>query len=294
MRRIHAAGVALLLHLFAATAPLVARSDATAQAIAFDANPDGAVVVPVLVDGSGPFRFLLDTGSSHSTIADTLASRLGFRAVAKAEVASAAGRVMRPVVRLDRISLGPAERDGILASVLPSAQLQALGARVEGVLGQDFLSGLDYTLDYRGGRLSWDAGPVIGTPGTRLALTPAGGRFLVELPQGRDHQAVRFVPDSGAASLVVFARSGRQRLTLQPLEGQARMSGLAGQRLVDRAVVPVLHVGDATLHNEPAVIVDWRTHVDTVASEGDGLLPLHRFARVSFSARERCMVVQGW
>jgi Aspartyl protease len=37
----------------------------------------GRVVVPVLVDGRGPFRFVIDTGASHSTISPRLVRTLG-------------------------------------------------------------------------------------------------------------------------------------------------------------------------------------------------------------------------
>ena len=37
----------------------------------------GRVVVPVMVNGRGPFRFVVDTGANHSTISTRLAKRLG-------------------------------------------------------------------------------------------------------------------------------------------------------------------------------------------------------------------------
>jgi hypothetical protein len=281
------------LHFFAAASPAVAGSDAGPGGIAFDPDADGAVVVPVHVDGAGPFKFIVDTGSSHSTVSDTLAARLALRAVAKAEIMSAAGQIMRPVVRLGRTTAGEASRDGIQASVLPSADLQALGRGVDGILGQDFLSAFDYTLDYRRGRLTWDARAIDGRPDARLVLTPDGGRFLVELPQGAGRGVVRLVPDSGSAALVIFRRSGLrgQPLLLRSHKGQARITGVAGERTVDRAVVQVLRVGDLVLHNEPAVLVSGATSAGVRA---DGLLPLHRFALVSFSARDRSLVVDGW
>ena len=61
------------------------------------------------------------------------------------------------------------------------------------------------------------------------------------------------------------------------------MRGVSGDRIVDRAVVRELRVGDLVLQNEPAVVVDDREGGGTQA---DGLLPLHHFARVSFHARE--------
>src|SRR6266571_4156589 len=37
----------------------------------------GRVVVPVMINGHGPFRFIVDTGANHSTISPGLARELG-------------------------------------------------------------------------------------------------------------------------------------------------------------------------------------------------------------------------
>jgi predicted aspartyl protease len=292
MRSLRVVNLLWCLHVFAAAVPLVARSDVDADVIAFDVDGQGAVVVPVRVDGAGPFMFLLDTGSTHSAIGDTLAASLGIRAVAKAEIMSAAGHVLRPVARLGRMTVGGAARDGILASVLPSADLDAFGGGIDGVIGQDFLSVFDFTLDYRHGRLTWEAAPAPDKPGDRLALTWDAGRFVVELPQGSG-RSIRLVPDTGSASLVIFDRPGTQaaQLPMRNMRAQARMSSIAGTRTVSRAVVQALRIGDVVLRDEPAVVVDG---AGSGGTQVDGLLPLHRFARVSFSAGERCLVVAGW
>jgi hypothetical protein len=279
------------LHLFAAAFPAVTPPGEDAGVTPFKLDQDGAVVVPVSVGGAGPFPFLIDTGSSHTAIADALMTRLGLPAVAKAAVVSASGQSMQPVVRLESTAVGGAVRDGLLASVLPSSTFAALGADVQGVLGQDFLATFDYTLDYTRRELTWKAEAGSGTPAARLSLTPDAGRFLVALPQGAGRGVVRLVPDSGSAALVIFDRArkvSKGALRLFPAEGRARMNSVSGDRVVDRAVVRDLRVGDLVLHNEPAVVVDDR---ESGGTQADGLLPLHHFARVSFHARERCLSI---
>ena len=274
------------LHFFAAAAPAVTR--ATAGDIAFDADDNGAVVVPVRIDGQGPFRFIVDTGSSHSAIGDALAQRLGLAAVAKAEILSAAGQSMYPVVRVGRIAAGGSAQDGLLVSVLPSAELKRVGRSVDGVLGQDFLSALDYTIDYRHSRLTWAAADTTELPAARLSLALERGRLIATLPQGAGRAPVRIVPDSGSASLVIFRGSASpDALSLKRVGGQVNLRGVAGERSVDRAVVPVLRIGDLVWRDEPAVVVDGAAS----SADTDGLLPLHRFARVSFNARERCLLI---
>src|SRR2546430_7693129 len=37
----------------------------------------GRVIAPVMIDGKGPYRFIIDTGASHTTISPKLAAALG-------------------------------------------------------------------------------------------------------------------------------------------------------------------------------------------------------------------------
>ena len=86
-----------------------------------------------------------------------------------------------------------------------------LGDGISGVLGQDFLSQFNYTLDYR----TFDGCRGTTTDqiekGVRLALEPSRGRFLVQLAPGHDAAEcpVRLVPDSGANGVVLFAGTER-------------------------------------------------------------------------------------
>jgi Aspartyl protease len=289
MAKLHIINLLWFLHCFAAPSPAVTLDDATA--VRFDVDEDGAVAVAAMVNGAGPFRFLVDTGSSHTAIGDALARRLGLQAVAKAEITSVAGHSMRPVVRLGRTAVGSAAREGILASVLPSAELGRLGGDVEGVLGQDFLGNFDYTIDYLHGRLTWTADGETSEPAARLTLMPEGGRFLATLSQGAGRGVVRLVPDTGSAALVIFAQGtggGAGALRLLPARGQARLRGVAGERTVERAFVQALRVGGLVMNNEPALVLE---RPGSTGGQADGLLPLHRFARVSFNARERCLLI---
>jgi hypothetical protein len=278
-------------YLFAGASPAVTTTVADAAVVRFKLDDKGAVVVPVRINEAGPFPFLIDTGSSHSAISDFLSTDLHLTAVAKAEVVSASGQSVRPVAQLASTAVGGAVRGGLLASVLPSATLVSLGAGIQGVLGQDFLATFDYTLDYRRRELSWGPETTSEAPGARLLMTPDAGRFLVSLPQGSGRGVLRLVPDTGSAALVIFERVRKEpagTLELLPAKGQARMTGVSGNRTVDRAVVRALRVGDLVLHNEPAVIVNDREGGGTQA---DGLLPLHGFARVSFHAREQWLSI---
>jgi hypothetical protein len=69
-----------------------------------------------------------------------------------------------------------------------------------------------------------------------------------------------------------------------------RVSTLVGDSAARRVIVKALLVGPATLWDLPAARV---ALPEGTTEDGDGLLPLSLFARVSFHHREGYMVVQS-
>ena len=56
----------------------------------------GGVLVPVMLNGMGPFRLLLDTGATHSSVSADVAHAIGARVVATTTVTTST--VTRPLV----------------------------------------------------------------------------------------------------------------------------------------------------------------------------------------------------
>jgi predicted aspartyl protease len=237
-----------------------ATADPTRPAVPLIIDDRGGIFVQVLVNGRGPFRFILDTGASRSIVADDLARELGAPVVAKSEVVTSAGSDVRLVVRLASVSLASAQADALLAPVVPAANLAQLGRSVRGLLGQDFLSAFNYTLDYRRARLTWDEPLACGAAGT-VPLIAAEGRFVAAV-EGEKGTPLRLVPDSGAEVAVLFRQAA-------PVPSLSRV-----------------RVGSATLRDLRPVVVDRDDE------NADGLLPLHGFGSVSFAARGACLVAR--
>jgi hypothetical protein len=258
--------------------------------VPFRLGEDGAVVVPVVIDGREPVPFLLDTGSNGSAVFEGLAKELALAPVAKTSLVTPVGSQSRVMVRLGRVSLGDAQALDILASVIPAFQLDVAGAAIQGILGQDFLSGFNFTLDYKRRRILWTAPGERVSAGdeVRLTLRRSEGRFLVELPQEGD-RIVRFVPDSGTNGLVVFDRPGAWTLPSDPVRQRYEVSDLSGRRLVETRRIRALRIGHLTLRDQVAAVV---RRPQSTASESDGLLPLHLFSSVTFETREGYLVIR--
>ena len=244
-------------------------------------------IIGVRVNGEGPFPFILDTGSTHSSIGAELARTLGAPAVAKTTVTSSLGQHVEPVVNLESLQLGPATMINVLATEVPD---EGLGNKrdVRGVIGQDVLGNLVYTVDFAARRVDWN--PDLGARSPLLPtlnLRSARGRFLAELPQA--HSTLWLVPDSGAETLVLYERPEVQLPPLVRHRGLAWLSTLSDRKAVETVQVSRLLVGDANLTDVPALLVK---RDDGDASLGDGLLPLAMFARVTFDGPGGLLIVE--
>jgi hypothetical protein len=128
--------------------------------------------------------------------------------VAKTAVLTSTRREWRPVVRLDLTTVGTARSENLLASVAPPQQLSVIARGVEGIIGQDFLFELNFTLDYRRRRLTWNDGGTFES-GARVPLVAREGRYLVQIDPDNAGQPMLLVPDSGSNGIVIFSRAAR-------------------------------------------------------------------------------------
>jgi predicted aspartyl protease len=254
----------------------------------FDLSDEGAIVVPVMVEGQGPFRFLLDTGASQSVVAERLALRLGLKSEAMTLMLTPGGeRVIQHVSRVATLQVGPVHAVDLLMTRLVGDLLKA-ARDVDGIVGQDVLARSTYTIDYRRRAVVWHADGAI-PDGTRLRLDLIDGRAIVSLPRGTSARGVlRMIPDTGADGIVLFAGPGRALPSVTPLDiGLLRT--VSGVQLVRRVLLERFSAGQIELGDVIASVVERR---DTRGIDGDGLLPLHMFSAVTFDVAHGVLVLQ--
>ena len=272
--------------------PVLAGSvgtESTAERVPMRVSENGRATVRLTINGDGPYVFVVDTGSNRTAVTSRLAARLGLRAVAATAVVTSTSAATGAVIELDEVTVGAVTRRALPAAVLPENAQAAIGRDADGLLGQDFLKGQDYTLDYGRGRLVWNDRAGGDRDAVRLALREDEGRWLVALPQdASDRHPLWFVPDSGAQSIVLFDRGAAQRLPLSPLAGVFTLSTVLGSSNARASLVGVLRVGALLLRDQPAIVIDRR---EPDAPAGDGLLPLSAFARVTFLCAEQALIV---
>jgi predicted aspartyl protease len=285
MRLFWAAALMGLAVMSSLSAPASADGRAPA-ATRLASGPRGEPVVAVTLNGAGPFLFVLDTGSTHTSIAETLAASLGMVPVAKTTVTSSAGQTAALVFHIERLEVGPVAARQVLASGVAGPGLDRSG-RIRGVLGQDVLADHRYTIDFAGRWIAWGLDALDAWPGSvSLPLSPQQARFIVELPQA--DTVLRLVPDSGSEGLVLYRRPDHRVPGLTGTSETVWLDTLSGRAPARRVSLRELRVGPLSLRDTPAVLVD--LHADG-ASDADGLLPLHLFDRVTFDGRRRLLVL---
>ena len=111
----------------------------------------GRIWAPVLINGRGPFRMVLDTGASHSAITALVALALGIPTDRSPPVIlrGVTGFATVPTIRVDTLSVGDIAVDQTILPIVPDA----LGG-AEGVLGSEGLVGKRILIDFRHDRIN--------------------------------------------------------------------------------------------------------------------------------------------
>ena len=242
------------------------------------------LIVPVTVDGTGPYPFLLDTGATRSLVDETLADHLRLPRAGVVAHETAVASDSATLVR-GALTLGGVQGDGTLIRASLDS-LADLDPRPRGVVGQDLLRLANWWIDYRSASLVEDADGAVGDGdlGERLTVYWHDDRPAIDtlLPdQGR----LRLVLDSAASAPVLF----RAVQTGDDLRGagSATLTTLDGPTAVPVASVGPLRAGRASIPRVDAALLG---QTATPRRE-DGLLPTALFQAIYFDNRTGMVVL---
>src|SRR6202140_4370527 len=115
------------------------------------------ILLPVQVNGGGPFDFILDTGAGTSLLSSDLAKQLGVKIIGSKEGQSAGGKVSVSLAKVDSLAVGKAKLDDVDVGIVDLGQIgKTIGARIDGDLGHNFLKYFRITIDYRDCEIRFD------------------------------------------------------------------------------------------------------------------------------------------
>ncbi len=214
------------------------------------------MTVPVMIDGKGPYPFVVDTGADRTVVSRELADHLDLKDGDSATMHSMTGVGPVRTVRVPTLEVGGGRNDDFNA---PALAEQHLGAK--GLLGVDSLQGRRVEMDFRRGTFSVadsksrevrDRDTIVVTARSRY-----GQLVLVDCDVGGT--AVTVIIDSGAqhsiGNLALRRMLDKRRLVRDFVP--TTITDVTGTSMpAELAAVKAMRVGGFTITNVTVAFVD--------------------------------------
>jgi predicted aspartyl protease len=138
------------------SSPTLSREQSLLFALPTTHDHIGRVVVEAMVNGKGPYRFIVDTGATHSTITPDLAHALGLKPAEASTfvVNGITGTAQVSAVMLDKLQTGNLVMDGLLVPVVWAP----LMAGADGIFGAAGLTEDSLSVDFQRNRVEISGG----------------------------------------------------------------------------------------------------------------------------------------
>lgn len=109
-----------------------------------------ALIVPVFINGQGPYDFILDTGATLTCVAEVTSKELNLpaRPLSLGYGVGVGGGGRLRIVQIDSLGVGTAYATELPACTLDLSVMAPTGIRVHGLLGLNFLRNFNVSLDF--------------------------------------------------------------------------------------------------------------------------------------------------
>lgn len=240
----------------AAQAPIIDRETITDE-IPIGSDGGDRMTVDVSVGGTGPYRFLVDTGSERTVISRQLARRLQLEGGRAAVLHSVVGRNAVETVFIPELKVSSK-----VISVVDAPALEASSIGADGMLGIDSLKSQRVLFDFKAGTMSI-------TPASKRLAKMEGETIVVRARSrdGRliftraqiDNQPVTVIVDTGS-QVTIGNMALQRRLTGRNLSAEpypVTIESVTGEKLSARvANVKKLRIGDVHIDDLPVAFSD--------------------------------------
>ncbi len=229
---------------------------------AIPTRPDraGRLLVPVLLDGAGPFRFLVDTGCNGTMIAEKLALTIGFNpdpagGGLMVTVHDVLGPVIMPAMRLGELDMGRFSTRNVIAPIMRIADRSG----ADGVIGTNSLTGRRLMVDFKHDRIRIEPSQRRPPSGFETIKGRMHGDNLLIVPVQIAGITVPALVDTGAERSL-FNKPLLDRILMkkgtEPL-GYLNLVNLAGLEIAGPVhLLPSFRLGSLTIRNLAAILVD--------------------------------------
>src|SRR5207244_2297808 len=108
-------------------------------------------------NGDGPFEFIFDTGAGTSLLSSDLAKKLNLKIISTKEGQSAGGKISVSLAKVDSLALGAAKVDDVDVGIVNLSHIaKAIGTKIDGDVGYNFLKHFRITIDYHDCEIRFD------------------------------------------------------------------------------------------------------------------------------------------
>ena len=256
------------------------------------------MVVPMLVNGKGPFDFVIDTATNTTLVDPDLVQRTELRPVGTKLLTALTGKTVVKRYVLDRLQVGNESYTQVEVLAQPMPAVHDLDSRIHGILGFDVLRLKPFRLDYGQNRMDvFDAeeSPVI-VGGMRVPVEVRDDRILVRLlADEAPPQGWRLALDTGTSQVIIFRdRVGPSLLARAGGGGSQDISTTQVITNISQRGAPILTfrtavIGGLLFKNVPVVILP--SEISAQSSLEDGLLPSSIFSAVLFDLANSNLVL---
>jgi Aspartyl protease len=279
-----------------------ARCPSSVETIQYHSLSHSQIDVPVAINGTGPYEFLVDTGSQITIIEPSLAAELELKPQGDIHISAVGNHSKAELVIPDLIEAGPFAVRRPLVVVESLAQIQAHDSKIRGLLGGSFLRHFDVLIDYAHKLLCLDETMQMrqDVRGEHVAVIqqsdgqqnlPFPHRLLVPAHlAGGDTRDVLLMLDS--QSNVPLLYEGNLNNPAWLLSENSRMGSVVGQgSQMALTVLPSeeVRIGSRVLH-EVSFLAPASTEHKTIGAGEDGLLPAALFNRVFISYADHFVI----
>lgn len=259
------------------------------------------IVVPVSINHTGPYNFLLDSGTQITMIDAALAAALHLETHGAAVVTGVGSGRSASYAQLDLLEAGSHAVANQKVLVYDLENLHSAEGHLRGILGEDFLEQFDLLIDNAHRLLCFDNSPAMRgeVKGPHIPLVAmaeadeAGamtGLLLITVRLSGGLRPVRLLLDSGVNEPILFNAS--EYMLLRPShDAPVRGSGVDGTQPILSAVPPqIVKIGSLELSG--VSFLSTTTAKNSFAKGLDGVLTTGLFRRVFIDHADRFAILE--
>jgi Aspartyl protease len=259
------------------------------------------LVIPVKINQSGPFDFMVDTGSQLNVIDPALAAQLNLKSLGTVSLVATVTYSQASVGVLDSLEADSQLVLKPLVVIQDLGPIQAADPRIRGVLGENFLAHFDVLIDYSRGLLCLDEAKLMEKylRGERIPLVlpkhpetdlPFTQRLVVSVNlSDTGTRPILLQVDSGSDGPILYAND---RELEQPLLSRAKLQGpeVSAKRRAFAVLPPQdMRLGSRIVRKVSFVTPASGSH-NVPNREEDGVLATVLFQRVYVSHSDRFVI----